>query len=287
MDNEKDILIKKASGESAPFSETKLRRSMKRAGAKKDQIDNIINEIRSQLYPGIPTRKIYGIAFRLLRGSSRPAAAKYHLKKAIMELGPSGFPFEKYVAEILRQQGYKVQVGEIVNGKCVSHEIDVIAEKGEHHFMVECKYHNLPGTTCNVKIPLYVQARFKDVEAEWKLLPHHETKFHQGWLVTNTSFTKDAIQYGNCAGLKLIGWNYPKDNSLAKQIDELELYPVTCLTSLTKSEKQFLLDKKIVLCQEIYQNVNLIREAGVPTSRINMVMDEAFQLCKHLVTAKK
>lgn len=287
MKKENHLLITKASGESAPFSEAKLRNSMKRAGAKKEQIDHIINEIRKQLYPGVTTKKIYGIAFSLLRGSSRPVAAKYHLKKAIMELGPSGYPFEKFIAEILKHQGYQTRIGEIVKGKCVNHEIDVIAEQGEHHFMVECKYHNLPGTTCNVKIPLYVQARFKDVEAEWKHLPGHSTKFHQGWLVTNTSFTKDAIQYGNCAALKLIGWNYPKENSLRKQIDTLELYPITCLTSLTKPEKKQLLDKKIVMCQEIHQNVNLIRSAGVPMSRLNTVMDEAFQLCRHLITEKK
>lgn len=286
MTRKNQIHITKASGESAPFSEAKLRSSMNRVGAKKEQIDYIINEITKQLYPGITTKKIYGIAFSLLKGCSRSVAAKYHLKKAIMELGPSGYPFEKFIGEILRHQGYQTRIGEIVKGKCVNHEIDVIAEKGEHHFMVECKYHNLPGTVSNVKIPLYVQARFKDVEAEWLLLPGHGTKFHQGWVVTNTSFTHDAIQYGSCAGLKLIGWNYPKDNSLRKQIDTLELYPVTCLTSLTKAEKQRLLDKKIVMCQEIYQSISLLREIGVKPSRVNIVMEEAFQLCRHLIEKK-
>jgi len=284
MKKKRPFYVTKASGDSAEFSELKLRNSMKRAGASKDQINEILEKVSECLYQNIPTRKIYAIAFGLLRKSSRHVAAKYHLKKAIMDLGPSGFPFEKYIGEILRYQGYQVKVGETVKGKCVNHEIDVIAEKDQMHFMIECKYHNLPGTVSNVKIPLYIQARFKDVEAMWLELPEHKTKFHQGWVVTNTSFTHDAIQYGNCAGLKLLGWNYPKENNLRSQIDKLELYPITCMTSLTQTEKQHLLDKKIVLCSEIYRNSNLLIEAGIKPAKINTVLEEAFQLCKNLIS---
>jgi hypothetical protein len=287
MKNRRPLFVTKASGESATFSESKLKNSMKRAGASKDQINEIIAKVSQCLYQDIPTKKIYGIAFSLLRKSARHVAAKYHLKKAIMELGPSGFPFEKYVGEILRYQGYEVRIGETVKGKCVSHEIDVIAEKDQKYFMIECKYHNLPGTVCNVKIPLYIQARFKDVESSWLELPGHEAKFHQGWVVTNTSFTHDAIQYGNCAGLKLLGWNYPGENNLRSQIDKLELYPITCLTSLTQVEKQHLLDKKIVLCREVYKNSNLLLEAGVKPAKVNTVLEEAFQLCKNIINRER
>jgi hypothetical protein len=85
-----------------------------------------------------------------------------------MELGPSGFPFEKYVAEILKYQGYRVEVGVIVEGFCVKHEVDIIAEKEAKHFMIECKFHNQPGTFCDVKIPLYINSRFLDIEKMWK-----------------------------------------------------------------------------------------------------------------------
>ena len=127
------------------------------------------------------------------------------------------------------------------------HEIDVIAEKENNHIMIECKYHNLPGTICDVKIPLYINSRFKDVEASWIQLPGHDKKFHQGWVVTNTRFTQDAIQYGTCAGLKLIGWDYPNGEGIRSKIDTLGLYPITCLTKLSKFEKQQLLEKRIVL----------------------------------------
>jgi hypothetical protein len=199
-----------------------------------------------------------------------------------MELGPSGFPFEKYFGEILKYQGYKIRVGVMVEGHCVKHEIDVIAEKAEHHFMIECKYHNLPGTFCDVKIPLYIQSRFKDIEAAWVKLPGHAAKFHQGWVVTNTRFTGDAIQYGTCVGLKLIGWNYPNEGSLRNRIETLGLYPITCLVTLSKIEKQKLLEKRIVLCKEICLDKNILLTVGVNQSRIDGVMAEATNLCNEL-----
>ena len=277
------IRIVKASGESEMFSAGKLKKSLEKAGATQVQIDRIIKEISNCLYEGMSTKKIYRIAFNVLKESSRHLAAKYHLKQAIMELGPSGYPFEKYIGEILRYQGYKTTVGEIVQGKCVNHEIDVIAELDHHHFMIECKYHNQRGTFSDVKIPLYIQARFKDVEAQWLKLPGHGTKFHQGWVVTNTRFSSDAIQYGNCAGLKLIGWDYPTKGSLKDLIDTLGLYPITCLTTLTKTEKNYLLDRKIVLSKEICDNEHYIVQAGVNSTRIKNVLEEASQLCKHLI----
>ncbi len=152
----KKVLITKASGDIAEFSEEKLRTSLRRAGADDEQINKISSEIAGKLFKGISTKKIYRIAFGLLKDSSRHVAAKYHLKTAIMELGPSGYPFEKYISEILRYQGYSTIVGEIVQGKCVQHEIDVIAKIDNKQIMIECKYHNQQGIFCDVKVPLYI-----------------------------------------------------------------------------------------------------------------------------------
>jgi len=263
-----------------PYSEEKLKNSLLRAGTEEKVIEKILPDIRKNLYPGISTGNIYKMAFRLLRKNSKNSASKYHLKGGIMELGPSGFPFERFVAELLKHQGYKTEIGLTVKGKCVNHEIDIEAQKGEHHFMVECKYHNLPGNVCDVKIPLYIEARFRDVEAEWINLPGHGTKFHQGWLVTNTRFTADAIQYGSCAGLKLIGWDYPEKESLRSTIDTFGLYPITILTSLTKAEKQKLLENKIVLCKEIVQQSKLLSSIGIKQVRIKKIIEDASGLCQ-------
>ncbi|MFL5752948.1 MAG: ATPase [Bacteroidia bacterium] len=281
-----ELQITKASGEKARFSMKKLCASLIRAGASEEEADTIAQKIATFLYKDIPTKKIYGMAFRLLKENSRSLAARYHLKQAIMELGPSGYPFEKYFAEILKCQAYTARTGELVQGKCVTHEIDVIAEKDDHVSMIECKYHNQRGIFCDVKVPLYIQARFRDVETQWLQLPGKQGKKYQPWVVTNTRFSTDALQYGTCAGMKLISWDYPAKGSLKDQIDELGLYPITCLTSLTRVEKQRLLDKNIVLCREILNNKPLLENAGIKPSRINSVNEEAEQLCSRLVQKK-
>lgn len=282
MKHKKNILVAKASGEMVPFLEEKLKNSLKRAGANEHQIKEVLHEVYGKLYPGISTKKIYRLAFNNLKSNPGPLAAKYHLKRAIMELGPSGYPFEKFIGELLKHLGYSVKFGEMVKGSCVTHEIDVIAQTNNHHFMIECKYHNQQGIMCDVKIPLYIQSRFKDVEAEWVKLPGHNTIVHQGWVVTNTKFTEDAIKYGNCIGLKLLSWDYPFKNSLKDMIDSLGLYPLTCLTALTKNEKQQLLEKRIVLCKQICNNEKVLYEIGMSEPRVRKVMEEGKQLSESL-----
>lgn len=277
------LKVTKASGESVPFDIERLKHSLRRSGADKNVIEKIALEIKEQLYESIPTKKIYRMAFNMLKKHSNPIAARYHLKNAIMELGPSGFPFEKFVAEILKWQGYSTQTGIIIKGLCVNHEVDVIAEKENETLMAECKYHNRPGIFCDVKVPLYVNSRFKDIEAVWRDGPGSKKKKFIGALVTNTRFSYDAVTYGTCAGLKLLSWDYPAKNGIKDQIDKLGLYPVTCLTSLTKKEKQALLDKKIVLCHEINMDIRLLRKIGVTDSRLPVVTEEIKKLCEQLI----
>src|SRR5690606_34808135 len=164
------------------------------------------------------TKKIYQMAFNMLKSRSRISASKYKLKKSLMELGPTGFPFEKLVGKLMEFEGYSTQVGVIVQGNCVSHEIDVIAEKESNHYVIECKYHSDQGRFCNVKIPLYVHSRYLDIKHGWENEPVHAGKLHRGGLYTNTRFTTDAIQYGTCVGLMLVSWDYPQKKSLKERI---------------------------------------------------------------------
>ncbi len=279
--------ITKANGQRSLFDPARLRSSLTRSGADDTQADQIVEAITAELYPGIPTRKIYRRAFSLLKERSRFLAARYNLKSAIMILGPSGYPFERFVGELLKRQGYQVEIAKTIPGKCVNHEVDVIAEKGNDHFMIECKYHNRPGTVCDVKIPLYIQSRFLDVSEQWKRLPGHEQKSHQGWVVTNTRFTLDAIQYGTCIGLNLVGWDYPSKGSLKDQIDSLGLYPVTTLTSLALAEKRALLERNVVLCQDLHQNESMLVQIGIKAPRMKIVLDECLNLCRHALRSGK
>ncbi|WP_430402768.1 restriction endonuclease [Fluviicola sp.] len=273
--------VTKASGEQSLFSEEKIKASLRKSGADSDQIDFILQEVKKQLYNGMTTKSIYKIAFALLKSGARHQAARYHLKYAIMELGPSGFPFEKYIAELLKFEGYKTQIGQILQGKCVTHEIDIIAEKDQDQILIECKYHNQRGISCNIKIPLYIHARFNDIEAHALKKSNGTSKQRKGWIVTNTRFTADAIQYAGCSEIPLIGWDHPFGKGLKDKIDHSKLYPITCLTSLTSAEKRQLLDREIVLCNELQNNEKLLSSLGIKHGRITNVLNEVHQLCGH------
>ena len=273
------IYIIKASGEKALFEIEKVINSLERAGADKLLIKEIVQDINKEVHDGMTTKKIYQMAFNLLKRKSRISASKYKLKKALMELGPSGYPFEKFVGKVFDHEGFDTKVGVIVQGNCVQHEVDVIAQKDNKHYMIECKYHSDQGRFCNVKIPLYIHSRFLDVEKQWQKQQGHKTKFHHGGVYTNTRFTSDAIQYGACAGLMLTSWDYPKGNGLKERIDRLGLHPLTSLTTLTKAEKSKLLDKGIVLCKEINENPSLLEQIGIPKQRQKNILKDSRELC--------
>lgn len=272
-----DILIVKASGELDVFDPSKLRHSLRRSGASDRTIEDVVTQVQASLHEGITTKEIYKTAFSLLKQESRPVAARYSLKNAIYELGPTGFPFERFVGHLLSHQGFTTHVGEIVQGDCVAHEVDVVAIKDNERYLIECKFH-ARGHTCNVKVPLYVKSRFDDVSAQWRKTDEGEPDIHQCWIVTNTRFTLDAIDFGTCTGMVLLGWDYPHKGSLKERIDVSGLHPVTCLTSMSKHEKGRLLGTDIVLVRELVENPTVLSQIGIGTARERRILDEAERL---------
>ncbi len=247
-------IVKKASGEEEPFSEEKLRYSLSKAGASGTIADRIVAHIR---------RETAGFA------------ARYNLKRAVMELGPTGHPFEKFVAEILRAQGFATATNQMVRGKCVLHEVDVTAEKGERKIMVECKFHNEPHGKSDVKVAMYVHARFEDIEAAHRLRKNYIPRFHEAWLITNTKLTSDAIRFAHCSNLKAIGWNYPREGNLHDLIETLHLHPITSLVTPTREEKQTLVQNGIVLVKQIKGNRELMTAIGISAPRAARIQNEA------------
>lgn len=271
-----EIFVTKGNGQKAPFDVQKLINSLDRAGASEEVIEQIIREVGYNLVDGISTHKVYQMAYSILRKKSQRVAGTYRLKKAIFELGPTGYPFEHFVAELLKSRGYKVEVGKIVQGHCIQHEVDVVAEKDDSKYMIECKFHSDPSRKSDVKVSLYIQSRFLDIKKEWKKNESHHLRFHQGWIVTNTRFTEDAMEFGKCAGLKMISWEYPYSGSLKERIILSGLHPITALQSLTKKEKKELLKLNIVLCRHL--NSEHLDNAGIRQNRIRKVLMEAKEL---------
>ena len=279
MQKKEEIDIVKYSGETVKFSDEKLRSSLKRTGANSNTIDSIVEKVYEELYHGISTKEIYNRAFGLLRKKKTYLASKYKLKKAIYELGPTGFPFERFIASVLKYSGYKTEVSKTLQGTCVTHEIDVIAHKNNHTTIIECKFHGDPALKCNVKVPLYIHSRYIDVKTHWNSNHENGTILNEGWVVTNTKFTRDALQFGKCAGLYLLSWDYPKNDSLKDRIDRLGLYPITVSTLLTKREKQFLLNRNVVLCRELIGDHFYLDHLGISEKRKERILGEIKMLC--------
>lgn len=269
------IYITKRNGDRAPFDEEKLRQALIRSGAKSPELEEALEEVKRILYDGIGTHKIFQAAYRSLKKRSHHSAGRYRLKKAMMELGPSGYPFEKFVGKLLESKGYQTKVDEIVQGTCVSHEVDVVANNGHEQIMVECKYHSDITIKSDVKVALYIHSRFLDVANAWAAASGDLKMKYRGMVVTNTRFSDDATRYAECVDLQLISWDYPKIGSLKDWIDQSGYHPVTSLSQLKKTEKRQLLEKGVVLCRDLQENESLLKEMGIEDNRIKKLLDEA------------
>jgi len=276
------LLIQKASGELEPFSRAKLESSLKGAGASDEVIQEVSDHVEKWLHEGISTRQIYRKAFDLLRKYTPGTASRYRLKKALMELGPTGFPFEHFVAQIIKLQGYEVEVGQILQGHCVTHEVDVVATRNHHQFFVECKYYLSPGKNANVQVPLYIRSRVDDIIRQRRSLPEYKDFAFNGWVVTKTRFTTDAIAYGKCCGLHLLSWDYPAGNGLKDIIDREKIFPITVLTRLTLAEKHQLMERGIVICRQLIQQADVLETLGIRPAKMKHVLEEAKNLCSQV-----
>lgn len=274
-----NILVVKLNGKTEPFDSTKLNASLRSAGASDAQAQAITSHIEGELIDGITTSDIYRHAFDLLHSESKPLAVRYSMKRAISDFGPNGFPFEKFVAEIFKAKGHEAVTDQVVYGGCVEHEMDVVAWKENELVMVEAKFHNEVGIKSDLKVALYVKARFDDLVDQEFDYGGKKRKLTSWHLITNTKFTDHAIRYAKCKGLSLIGWNYPEKGNLEDLIEEAGLHPLTCLTTLTQTEKQELLSAGLVLCGQIKENEARLESFGIPKKKIPAIMEEISFVC--------
>lgn len=273
------LLITKSTGEREVFDPAKLVGSLIKAGATSEQANKILAHIERELVDGMTTGEMYRHAFELLRGAARHVAARYSMKRAIADLGPNGFPFEKFIASIFKAHGYEAVTDQVVLGSCVEHEVDVVAWKGDELVMVEAKFHNEPGLKSDLKVALYVKARYDDLKENVFNYGGKDRKITSFELFTNTKFTDHAIRYAECNGLKLVGWNYPRRGNLEDLINEANVHPLTSLTTLSQTEKKHLLDQGLVLCTELRDRKKDLVGFGVDSAKIPAVLAEIDHLC--------
>ena len=280
MNEDRQISILKADGQLVLFDKNKLIRALQNAGATVEQANQIALKVQQKTYDGIPSGKIYRLAYAMLKKASQRSAGRYRLKKAIQEMGPSGYPFEIFIGRLFESFGYNVEIGKQMQGKCIQHEVDVVGKKPDEKIIVECKFHSDYKAKTNVQVPLYIHSRFNDIETKWKETHTDESIRFRGFVVTNTRFTVDAINFAECAGLGLISWDYPANSSLKYFIDQSGLHPITSLHSLNKTHKRQILDEGIVLCRELINHSEVMNKFAFNEKLIEKVLKEANLLVK-------
>jgi len=273
------IKIIKADGTEEYFRVEKLRRSLRRSGARPNQVNYVIAQLTPTLRDGIKTQEIYRNAFKLLHSDDSPVAARYSLRRALFNLGPTGFPFEKFLARLFASDGYSTKTGTMLQGKCAEHEIDVAAYKADHSFVGEAKFHARPGIKSDLQVAMYSYARLMDLQ-EQKICSEDICGIKEFWLITNTKFTSSARRYGNCVGLKLLSWDFPKRNNLHDRIQRAGVYPITVLQALSPKQAQTLIERDVILCGDIVSNPQILRHLHLPKRKYESILHEARQICQ-------
>ncbi|OGG68382.1 hypothetical protein A3C95_01600 [Candidatus Kaiserbacteria bacterium RIFCSPHIGHO2_02_FULL_56_30] len=268
--------IVKADGTIETFDPNRLQASLVRAGARAYAAEQITEQIAKTVVAGASSREIYARAFTLLRKEARPVAARYALRRALLEFGPSGHPFEDFISHLFRANGWQVTTRQIMQGKCVAHEVDFYAIREGEHLAAELKYHNDPAYKTDLKIALYVHARFEDI---WQCDPAYRScPVNRGFLITNTKFTGDAIAYASCAGIELLGWSYPRGTGLLEEMCRTKVYPVTTLTTLSRSEKRLLIDQGIIAVDTLIKRPDALDVLRLSPPRVGEIRAEASEL---------
>lgn len=270
--------VVKNDGNVEKFNVRKLKQSLQRSGATEEEMEAIVAKIEGVLYDGIRTQEIYRHAFELLRQSEATVAARYSLRRALFNLGPTGFPFEDFLARLFQAEGYQTRTRVTLQGKCAEHELDVAAYRTDHSFVAEAKFHAHPGIKSDLLVALYSFARLYDLQGV-KICNEDYCGIKELWIVTNTKFTSAAIKYAACNGVRTLSWDQPKQGNLHDRIQKAGLYPVTVLQSLSQSQKVALIERGAIVCGDIIEKPHLLRHVHISAKRTETVLQEARNLC--------
>jgi len=263
----------KYSGGIEPFEPQKIEYTIQEAGGSKKLAQEAVEEVKKNFHKNMKTEEILNLLLKFLE-KEPGVSERYDLKRAIMSLGPSGFPFETFFAHILNNYGYKTKVGEKLIENNIVYEIDIIAQKIHgKKFMIECKYHNKLGTMTKIHHAEKTYRRFLKLK---------RYNFYQPWLATNTKCSSDTINYSKKVNLKITSWAYPKEESLRVFIERKKLYPITILKSLPNGIKEKLYNSKILIAKDLlkYDVKKLVQMTGLTEKETIEIIQKVKEILK-------
>jgi len=266
-------------GEEEPFSVQKVYKSARRVGASKQLAEEIANIVAREGFSGIKTSDIFKKVKEMLGGRNSQSALRFSLKQAMKKLGPTGFLFEKYIGEVLKNNGFDVKINQYLPGHCIpSFEIDFLAQKENLVYVGECKYRNFSGERIHSNTALANYARFLDILNG----SYFKTKKYSGlkiktMLATNTKFTRRSRDYSECMNVELLGWRYPQDRGLEYFIESQKLYPITILPSLNNKLKEIFVLEKMMLAKDVLEidSQKFVQKFKIPLESLNRLIKES------------
>lgn len=236
----------KADGRKERFDRNKLIQTAMRAGASKEIAVKITNLVGNRFSTAVSTHDIYQFVMDELDKISEKTSSIFGLRESIADL--DSVSFEKYAVKILEANGYACEWNQIIEGRSIEHQIDIIAKKNEEYFYVECKRHYNPHRFCGLEVPLEVYARLEDLR-EGFIDGKNRYNFSTAWLFTNSKFSDHAKRYALKKGIMMTGWS-SETNSIQMMIERNRTYPVTVLR-IDLSIKLKLLDSGIITLQDV------------------------------------
>ncbi len=268
------VMIVKYDGRLEEYDSNKIVRTLTRMGAPQHIAEEIAEDLEEQIEEGMTTKTIYDMAITELESHKEIVEFRRNMKDGLARIG-SGYRFEEYVRLLLQERGYQVSGNVVIQGACVSHEIDGIAEKDGKMVYVEVKHHSVLERYTPFEVTLAAKAKWDDLQrgCEQGL---NDCAFDRVLIVTNTRLTIHAQRYAECIGIEHWGWNMPRGEGIDQFIESKKLYPVTILRSVTDEERDALYAQGILTLKQL---VNVApTAAGLSEKRFQELIAETHRV---------
>lgn len=236
----------KSDGTKVPFDRAKIVETCIRTGLDTRTAKEIADRTESTLPDGATTHQIYDFVKDEMEKLNPKSAALFGLRDAIADLDSESF--ERYAKSVLEAHGWKCTWNQIVPGRSVEHQVDVIAQKGDETWVIECKRHFNPHRWCGLDVMLQVQARLEDLR-DGSFDQKNKYKWAGAWIFTNTKFSEHAKAYATAKAERMTGWR-SGEFGLERLVEEKKIWPVTML-KLDLMTKAKLLSSHIITVNDV------------------------------------
>ncbi|WP_455369089.1 ATP cone domain-containing protein [[Eubacterium] cellulosolvens] len=243
------IFVIKVDGSTESFDRRKVVRTCIRMGASEEIAETIAKKIEEKIYDGIESRKILQMIFSSMR-RYRPICRHIIDLRKSLSLIKSKPDFEFYIQELFREYGYTVLSNQIIQGKCVEHEVDALIKKDGKTTIVEVKHHSDYHKPTGLDEARIARAVYEDVKEGFEN-GSNDLKIDHVMIISNTKLSEHAKRYVKCRKIGHIGWSYPRHYDLQTMIEEKKLYPVSIMRGLKTQVRESLASNGIVMIKQL------------------------------------